>query len=121
MEQAGAALQSFAASLPAGLGNKISQADIDKAASEVPAHASLQLYVKNDKAQEIVIDVNQFLPAKDKAPFAVPVDLFIGESGAIHAPVGAKPLDLSNLGQIIAGMLGGSSSSSSATPSLSAN
>ncbi len=121
VEQAGASIQSFAASLPAGMGNKISNADISKLASEVPAHATMQLYVKNDKAQEIVIDVNQFVPAKDKAPFAIPVHLVIGEPGAIRAPAGAKPLDLSNLGQLITGMVGGSSSSSSATASLFAN
>jgi hypothetical protein len=120
IEQAGSALQSFAASLPAGLGNKISNADIEKAASEAPAHATMQLYVKDDKAQEIVIDVNQFVPAKDKAPFAIPVQLFIGEPGAIHAPAGATPLDLSNLGQMIAGIMGGGSSSFSGSSSAAA-
>jgi hypothetical protein len=115
VEQAGPAIQSFASSLPAGMGKKITNADIAKAASEVPAHATLQLYVKNDKAQEIVIDVNQFVPAKDKAPFAIPVQLLIGQPGPIRAPAGAHPLDLSNLGQIFGAMMGGSSGSSSAT------
>jgi hypothetical protein len=120
IEQAGSALQSFAASLPAGLGNKISSADIDKAASEAPAHATMQLYVKNDKAQEIVVDVNQFVPAKDKALFAIPVQLFIGEPGAIRAPAGATPLNLSNLGQMISGIMGGGSSSFSGSSSAAA-
>jgi hypothetical protein len=117
VEQAGASIQSFAASLPGGMGDKITNADISKLASEVPAQATAQLYVKNDKAQEIVVDVNQFVPAKDKAPFAVPVDLFIGEPGAVQAPVGATPLNLSNLGQLITGMMGGRSSSASGTSS----
>jgi hypothetical protein len=121
VKQAGASIQSFASSLPAGMGNKISNADISKLESEVPAHATMQLYVENDKAQEIVINVNQFLPAKDQAPFAIPVQLLIGEPGAVRAPAGAKPLDLSNLGQIIRGMMGGSSSSSSSSSSLFAN
>jgi hypothetical protein len=118
VEQAGPAVQSFLSSLPGGLGSKITNADIAKAASEVPAHATMQLYVKNDKAQEIVVDVNQFVPAKEKLPFAVPVQVFIGEPGAVHAPAGATPLNLSNLGQLFAGMLGGNSSSAPASASL---
>jgi hypothetical protein len=120
VEQAGPAVQTFASSLPGGLGSKISTADIDKAASKVPAHATMQLYVKNDKAQELVIDVNQFLPAQESLPFAVPVQVFIGEPGPVQPPAGATPLNLSSLGQLFAGIMGGNSSSSSAS-TLSAN
>jgi hypothetical protein len=120
VEQAGPAVQSFVSSLPGDLGSKITNADIAKAASKVPAHATMELYVKNDKAQEIVVDVNQFAPAKDKLPFAVPVQVLIGEPGPVQAPAGAAPLNLSNLGELFAGIMGGGSSSSSAA-TLSAN
>jgi hypothetical protein len=113
LEQAGPAVKSFVSSLPGGLGANMSNANISKAAAKVPAHATMQLYVKNDKAQEIVVDVNQFLPASQQLPFAVPVQVFIGEPGAVLAPTGAKPLDLSNLGGLVAGIMGGHSSSSS--------
>jgi hypothetical protein len=114
VEQAGPAVRTFVSSLPGGLGSKISSSDIDKAASEVPGHATMQLYVKNDKPQEIVIDVNQFVPANEQLPFSVPVQVVIGEPGAVQAPAGATPLNLSNLGGLFAGIMGPNSSSSSA-------
>jgi hypothetical protein len=72
--------------------------------------------VKNNKAQEIVIDVNQFVPANEQLPFAVPVQVFIGQPGAVQVPGGAVPLNLSNLGGLFAGIMGGSSSSPSTAP-----
>jgi hypothetical protein len=109
VQQAGTALETYLATIP-GVGNKISSADISKAASDVPAQAQLQLYVKNNRAEEIDIDVNQFLPAKDKAPFQIPIRLVIGQPGTISAPSGATQLDLSKIGTLISGMLGGLSS-----------
>jgi hypothetical protein len=109
VQQAGTALGTYLATIP-GVGNKISSADISKAASDVPAQAQLQLYVKNNRAEEIDIDVNQFLPAKDKAPFQIPIRLVIGQPGTISAPSGATQLDLSKIGTLISGMLGGLSS-----------
>jgi hypothetical protein len=117
VKQAGPAVQSFASSVAGDLGSKITNADIAKAASGVPAHATMQLYVENNKAQEIVIDLNQFVPAKEKLSFAVPVQVLIGEPGAVQAPAGATPLNLSNIGGLFAGMMGGNSGSSSSSAS----
>jgi hypothetical protein len=114
IEQAGPAIQTFASSIPGGSG-KINNADISKLASEVPAHATAQLFVKNDKAQEITVDLNQFVPANKKLPYAVPLQVVLGEPGAVSAPTGATSLNLSNLGQMVAGMMGGGFSSSSSS------
>ena len=114
IEQAGPAIQTFASSIP-GASGKITNADISKLASEVPAHATAQLFVKNDKAQEIAVDLNQFVPANEKLPFAVPLQVVIGEPGAVSAPTGAAALNLSNLGQMVAGMMSGGFSSSSSS------
>ena len=111
VQQAGSALETFMGSFP-GLGDKITSADITKAASLVPADAQLQLYVKDNRAEEIDVDINQFLPAKDKAPFPIPVRLVIGQPGTISAPSGATPLDLSKIGSLVEGMLGGLSGGS---------
>jgi len=118
VQQAGTALETYLASIP-GVGSKISSADISKAASHVPANAQLQLYVKNNRAEEIDLDINQFLPAKDKAPFQIPVRLVIGQPGTISAPSGATQLDLSKIGTLISGMLGGLASGSASLGSSS--
>ncbi|HUJ67112.1 MAG TPA: hypothetical protein VLX59_16325, partial [Acidimicrobiales bacterium] len=114
IEQAGPAIQTLASSIPGGTG-KVTNADISKLASEVPAHATAQLFVKNDKAQEIVIDLNQFVPAHERLPFAVPLQVALGQPGAVSAPTGATALNLSNLGQMLAGMMSGGFSSSSSS------
>ncbi len=120
IQQAGTALQTFMGSLP-GVGNKISNADISKAASHVPSQAQLQLYVKNNRAEEVDVDINQFLPAKDKAPFQIPVRLVIGQPGTISAPSGATQLDLSKIGTLISGMLGGLASGGFSSSSGTSN
>ncbi len=59
-----------------------------------------QLWVKNNKAQELDIDINQFAHT---FPFAVPVRIVIAPGSPVAAPSGATPLQLSK----IAGLLGG--------------
>lgn len=117
LQQFGTALQNELNSLPAGAGTKYSST-LTNLGAKVPASQTLvmQVYVQNNKAQEIDVDLNQFAPSGQKAPFAVPLKIVFSSNVSISAPSGSTPLDLSKLPQLLQGMagsLGGSSSSSS--------
>jgi hypothetical protein len=100
-------------SLPASLGSIPGASSVDKqitrAIGQIPAGQKLvaDVWVKDNKVQELDIDLNQF---KHKFNFAVPLRIQIGSGTQVLAPVGATPLNLSNLGNVVGGMLGKSSS-----------
>ncbi len=84
--------------------------NINSSISKIPANQKLvvDVWVSNKKVQEIDIDVNQF---KHRYAFAVPVRILIGPGAPVTVPAGATPLNLSKLGGMLGGVLGGSSSS----------
>jgi hypothetical protein len=66
---------------------------------------TLQVVVRNNKAAEVELDVNQFLSGSNKAPFAVPVQLKFGTPPHIVAPSGATQLNLSKIPSLLGGMV----------------
>jgi hypothetical protein len=83
---------------------------INSSINKIPANQKLlvDVWVSHNKVQEIDIDLNQF---SHKFAFAVPVRILIGPGAPVTAPAGATPLNLSKLGGLLGGMLGGASSS----------
>lgn len=118
VQQVGAAVEAYASSVP-GLSGKIDSSKIAAFESKVPAQMTMQLYTKSGKTQEVDVDVNQFLPAADKAPFAIPLRFELSEPSGISAPSGATQLDLSKIGSLITGLFSAAGSSSSASSSTS--
>lgn len=114
VQQVATAIETYASSVP-GLSGKIDSSKIAAIASKVPAQMTLQLYTEGGKTQEVDVDVNQFLPPADKAPFAIPVRFQLSEPNGISAPSGATPLDLSKIGQLITGIVSGLGHSGSAS------
>jgi len=96
VQQAGADLSSSLSSLPE---------------SKIPASqtAVFDLYVSNNRVQEIVIDLNQF---KHKFSFAVPLQIQFSSGSPVTIPQGATALNLSKLSSLLGGLLGGASSTS---------
>jgi hypothetical protein len=108
VQQAGTALSNDLGSLPgaSAITGKLGSS-VGKAASKVSATqtAVFDLYVQNDTAQEVDVDLNQFA-GKDKASFPVPLKVAFRSSPTISAPAVATMLDLSNLGQMLGGLSG---------------
>jgi hypothetical protein len=73
---------------------------LSQALARAPQTVVAQLWVKDNKAQELDIDINQFV---HKYPFAVPVRVLIAPGSLVAVPTGAIPLQLSK----IPGLLGG--------------
>jgi hypothetical protein len=109
-QQVAPALQSLLSALPLGAA-EVSSSQIASAIAKLPATAKLQLFVAGGKPQEVDLDLNQFAPAGHKAPFPVPLRVVIAPAPSIVAPAGATPIDLSNLGQLLGGMMIGAGSS----------
>ena len=108
VQQAGADLSSSLSSLP-------DASDVTKGLtameSKIPASqtAVFDLYVSNNRVQEIVIDLNQF---KHKFSFAVPLQIQFSSGSPVTIPQGATALNLSKLSSLLGGLLGGASSTS---------
>jgi hypothetical protein len=99
LQQLSGDLSSLAGSTPIpGVGDigKQMAGSLDK----VPQTVALQLWVKDNKMQEVDIDLNQFA---HKYPFAVPLRVMIAAGSPVAVPRGATPLQISG----IAGLLGG--------------
>jgi hypothetical protein len=117
VQQFGSAVQNDLNSLPGGMGSKYGSS-ISSATAKIPAGQTLvmQMFVQGNKLQEVDVDLNQFEPSGQKAPFAVPLKIVFSTNPSISAPSGAKQLDLSKVPQLLgglAGSLGGSSGGSS--------
>jgi hypothetical protein len=84
--------------------------NINSAIAKIPANQKLvaDVWVSNKKAQEIDIDLNQF---DHRYAFAVPLRILIGPGEPITIPAQHTPLNLSKLGQMLGGMLGGAGTS----------
>jgi hypothetical protein len=70
--------------------------NLDSSLAKIPASskASVQLWVQNNKVQELDVDLNQF---DHKYPFAVPLKVVIGEGAQVQVPAGVTALNLSPL------------------------
>jgi hypothetical protein len=75
-----------------------------------PKTVTVQLWVKDNKVQELDLDVNQFA---HRYPFPVPVRVLIGPGSRVKAPASATPLQISGIAGLLGGLdgLGGSSRS----------
>jgi hypothetical protein len=108
VQQAGAALSNDLGSLPgaSAITGKLG-GSVGKATSKVSTTqtAVFDLYVQNNTAQEVDVDLNQFA-GKNKVSFPVPLKVVFGSSPTISAPVGATTLELSGLAQILGNMTG---------------
>ena len=100
-------IASTLSSIP-GLGTQISGA-LGKAQSSIPAgqKAVVDLYVSHNRLSEADLDLNQFA-GKQKVGFPVPIRLAFSSPGAPKAPSGATVLDVSKVPGLLAGLLGGS-------------
>jgi hypothetical protein len=74
--------------------------ELSSSLDSIPAgqRATVQLWVKDDKAQEIDFDLNQFA---NKYPFPVPLKIVIGDGSVVKAPSGATAIDLSPLAAML--------------------
>src|SRR5262249_29165148 len=81
---------------------------LNHAIAKAPQHVVLQLWVKDNKMQEVDLDLNQFA---HKYPFALPLRILIGSGSPVAAPLGATPLQISRIAGLLGGLggLGGSS------------
>jgi len=82
-------------------------APVDAGLAKIPAglKATVQLWVQNNKAQELDFDLNQF---DHKYAFPVPLKVVIAEGTAVQAPPGAKAIDLSPIAGLLSrGLAGG--------------
>ncbi len=77
--------------------------------NKVPANRTIvvDVWVRDNKAQEIDVDLNQFASQAHKYAFPVPVRIVIGSSAPVPAPSGATPLDLSKIPQLLGGLMNG--------------
>jgi hypothetical protein len=110
LQQAMAALPSSLSSLPgASSGTKA----LNGVANKVPAGQTVvvDLWVRNNKAQEIDIDLNQF---EHKYSFAIPLRILISAGTPVLVPPGVTSLDLSKIPQLLGGLMGGLGGSPSA-------
>lgn len=105
-------VQQVTSALPASISSIPGASSVTKGlsglASKVPPNQTvvMQLWVSNNKAQEIDVDLNQF---KHSLPFAVPLRVMIASATPVTAPGGATALDLSKIGSLLGGLLGGTS------------
>ncbi len=105
-------VQDVEQSLPASLGSLPGASSVGKQVNDAVGqlgHRKLvaDVWVRDNKVQEIDVDLNQF---DHKYGFAVPIRIQIGAGAPVVAPSGATPLDLSRLGGLLGGMLSGGSS-----------
>jgi hypothetical protein len=105
-------VQDVERSLPSSLGSIPGASSIGKQINGVVGKLGnrklvADVWVSDNKVQEIDIDLNQF---DHQYGFAVPLRIRIGPGATVVPPTGATPLNLSNLGDMIGGMLGGGSS-----------
>ena len=91
------------------LGSQVSKA-IDGALAKTPKNETIafQLWVKDNRAQEIDVDVNQFVR---KYPFAVPLRFVFAPAAPVTAPSNAAPLDFSKVSGLLGGLMGGAGGS----------
>jgi hypothetical protein len=83
-----------------GVSGQMTQ-DLSRALAQAPQTAVVQLWVKDNTAQELDIDINQFV---HQFPFAVPVRIAITPGSPIAVPAGATPVQLSKLGGLLGGL-----------------
>jgi hypothetical protein len=110
VQQVTAALPASIASLPgASTGTKA----LNGLSNKIPANQTVvvDLWVRNNRAQEIDIDLNQF---GHMYPFAVPLRIVIGSPAPVNVPSGASALDLSKIPQLLGGLLSGGLTNSGA-------
>jgi hypothetical protein len=102
LEHLSADVSGLAASIPlpgaSGISSAVSQA-INQAVATVPQTVCFQMWVKNNKLQEVDLDLNQFTHTY---PFAVPLRVLVAPGSPVATPH-ATPLRISG----IAGLLGG--------------
>jgi hypothetical protein len=123
-------VEAAAAALPTSMlgaaGGSTATNAVNGLVNKIPAGQTVvvDLWVRNNTAQEIDIDLNQFASQGHKFGFPVPLRIVIGPSAAVSAPPGATALDLSKIPQLLGGLmsgglggLGGSSSSGSGSSS----
>ncbi len=105
VEQLATALQTYVNSLPGGstIASKFGSS-LNQAVANNNQTLTLQVVVRDNKAAEVDLDVNQFLSGSHKAPFAVPVQLKFGTPGDIMAPSGATELNLAKIPSLLGGM-----------------
>jgi hypothetical protein len=98
------------------IGSQVSKA-LDRALAETPKNETIafQLWVKDNRAQEIDVDVNQFVR---QFPFPVPLRFVFAPGTTVVAPSNATPLDFSKVSGLLGGLMGGAGGSSAIlTPS----
>jgi hypothetical protein len=105
-------VQDVQQSLPASLGSIPGASSVGKQLNDAIGQLGnrklvADVWVSDNKVQEIDVDLNQF---DHKYGFAVPLRIQIGPGAPVVAPSGATPLDLSKLGGMLGGMLSGGSS-----------
>jgi hypothetical protein len=105
-------VQDVEQSLPAALGSIPGASSvgkqIDSAVGQLGNRKLIaDVWVSGNKVQEIDVNLNQF---DHKYGFAVPLRIQIGPGASVVPPSGATPLNLSRLGSMLGGMLGGGSS-----------
>jgi len=109
-------VQQVESDLPSSLASLPGASDITKGLTkldtQIPAGQTVafDLWVSNNRAQEIDLDLNQF---KHKFSFPVPLRIVLGSGTPVSAPQGATALDLSKISNLLGGFLGGLGSSSS--------
>jgi hypothetical protein len=64
---------------------------------------AVQLWVKDNKAQEVDLDINQFV---HKFPFAVPLRFVLAGGTPVTVPSNVTPLDFSNVSGLLGGLMG---------------
>jgi len=108
VQQAETDLSSSLSSLP---GASDLTKGLTEAQNKIPTGqtAVFDLYVSNQRVQEIVIDLNQFI---HKFTFPVPLQIQFNSGTSVAAPQGATALNLSKLSSLLGGLLGGATSTS---------
>jgi hypothetical protein len=109
LQQLSGDLSNLAGSTPIPGASDIGK-QIAGAMDKIPQAVALQLWVKDNKMQEVDLDLNQFA---HKYPFALPLRVLIAAGSPVAVPQGVTPLRISG----IAGLLGGLGSA--ATPRAS--
>src|SRR5206468_7279982 len=85
------------------------------ALAKVPQTVTLELWVKDNKMQEVDLDLNQFA---HKYPFALPLRVMIAAGSPVAVPRGATPLQISGIAGLLGGLAGMGGSGVEQTPGL---
>jgi hypothetical protein len=92
-----------------GVGSVASQVSkaLNQAQTDIPPGQTIaiQLWVKDNKAQEVDLDINQFV---HKFPFAVPLRFVLAGGSPVTVPSGVTPLDFSKVSGLLGGLMGAS-------------